>query len=258
VTLEPATIVVPCYNEAQRLDGAAFVTFVTRDANLRVLFVDDGSRDTTFQVLDGLRKTAPDRIDVLKLERNSGKAEAVRQGLLKALESGATIIGYLDADLATPVDEMARLLQRLRASDALVLLGSRVALLGRSIERKPIRHYLGRVFASSASLVLRVSVYDTQCGAKLFRRTPALESALGEPFLSRWLFDVELLGRILVPRAGLRALKPGEIVEEPLLVWRDIPGSKLRPQHFLTAILDMSRIAADLRSRRHRATPRGG
>lgn len=252
VSHERATIVVPCYNEARRLDLEAFSTFVAGDSKLELLFVDDGSEDETAELLASLRARLPARIRILPLEKNRGKAEAVRRGLLTALESGADIIGYLDADLATPVDEMARLLDILRSGDTRVLLGSRVALLGRDIQRKAIRHYLGRIFASAASLVLRTTVYDTQCGAKLFRRTPALEAALKQPFLSRWLFDVELLGRILVPENGISALAPGEIREEPLGVWMDIQGSKLRPWHFVIAAVDMSRIATDLGRRRRR------
>ena len=141
----------------------------------------------------------------------------------------------------------------MRSGAAHALLGSRVALLGREIQRTAARHYLGRVFASVASLVLRVPVYDTQCGAKLFRRTPALEAALRQPFLTRWLFDVELLGRILVPESGIPPLAPGEIREEPLVVWRNIKGSKLRPWHFAIAVIDMGRIAGSLERRRRRA-----
>jgi glycosyltransferase involved in cell wall biosynthesis len=254
VSRERATIVVPCYNEARRLDLEAFSTFVAGDSKLDLLFVDDGSEDETAELLESLRARLPARIGVLPLEENRGKAEAVRRGLLRALASGADIVGYLDADLATPVDEMARLLDVLRAGDTRVLLGSRVALLGRDIQRTAVRHYLGRVFASAASLVLRTTVYDSQCGAKLFRRTPALEAALRQPFLSRWLFDVELLGRILVPENGIPALAPGEIREEPLGVWTDIEGSKIRPWHFVMAAVDMSRIAADLGRRRRRTT----
>jgi hypothetical protein len=102
-----------------------------------------------------------------------------------------------------------------------VVLASRVALLGRDIHRSAFRHYTGRVFATFASLVLAKPVYDTQCGAKLFRRTDALDASIGEPFRSRWAFDVELLGRL--ERAGV---PPRCFWEEPLLVWHDVSGSR--------------------------------
>jgi len=249
----PATLVVPCYNEAQRLDDQAFLQLVRGEGALRLLFVDDGSKDATAERLAALAAQQPDRIAVLALERNGGKAEAVRAGLRRALAEGAPLVGYLDADLATPVGEVRRLVSILRANGASVLLASRVSLLGRNIQRKAARHYLGRIFASVASAVLRLSVYDTQCGAKLFRASPALEAALAQPFLSRWVFDVELLGRLMTGSATVPALREDQIVEEPLLSWRDVPGSKLRPGHAAVAARDMARIALDLRRRRREA-----
>lgn len=246
----PVTLVVPCYNEAQRLDEAAFLELVRGEGDLRLLFVNDGSTDATGQRLAALAAQQPDRIAVLELEHNGGKAEAVRAGLRRALAEGAPLVGYLDADLATPISEVRRLVSILRASGAAVLLASRVSLLGRDIQRKAARHYLGRVFASVASAVLRLSVYDTQCGAKLFRAGPALEAALAEPFLSRWIFDVELLGRLMTGSATVPPLDAGQVVEEPLLAWRDVPGSKLRPGHVALAARDMARIALDLARRR--------
>jgi dolichyl-phosphate beta-glucosyltransferase len=236
-------IVVPCFDEGRRLDGPAFLRL-----GHPLLFVNDGSTDDTAEVLAELRRQAPERIEVLELGRNRGKAEAVRLGLLHALELGAEVVGYLDADLATPPAEMARLIERMAELGADVLLASRVALLGRNIQRQLARHYLGRVFASVASLVLRTPVYDTQCGAKLFRRTPALQAALATPFLSRWIFDVELLGRLMVPPPGVAALQA--IVEEPLLTWHDVPGSKLGPRQMLASAADLTRVAGDLARRR--------
>jgi dolichyl-phosphate beta-glucosyltransferase len=188
----PPTLVVPCFNEGRRLDTTAFLGLLGVTDDLRLVMVDDGSTDETAMILRDLEARANGRVDVLSLPTNQGKAEAVREGLRRALADGAEITGYVDADLATPAREVRRLLALFGGAPSKVLLGSRVALLGREIRRNPFRHYLGRVFASAASLVLQLRVYDTQCGAKLFRRTSALEAALAEPFLSRWLFDVEL------------------------------------------------------------------
>src|SRR4051812_26220004 len=167
------------------------------------------------------------RARLLVLDRNYGKAEAVRRGLLAALEIGSEFVGYLDADLATPGEEMVRILRTIESGSAQVALGSRVAVLGAHIERSTARHYLGRVFATFAAWVLELPVYDTQCGAKAFRAGPALTAALAEPFHARWAFDVELIGRLL--RAGLGA---DDIIEVPLRRWADVPGSRLRPFQF--------------------------
>jgi len=95
---------------------------------------------------------------------------------------GARLVGFLDADLATPAEEMLRLVSTLRSSRAQAAFAARVALLGTTIERHATRHYLGRVFATAASLILDLRVYDTQCGAKAFHATPLLAAALEEPF----------------------------------------------------------------------------
>ena len=128
-------------------------------------------------------------------------------------------------------------------------MGSRVQLLGRAINRKSARHYLGRIFATCASLSLGLPVYDTQCGAKLFRRTQALAEALREPFSSRWAFDVELLARLIRPCAGILAIPVARIWEEPLLTWTDVPGSKMRLAAALWTALELARIGWKLRRR---------
>lgn len=242
--------VVPCHDEEARLDTDAFLRLVDARRDIDVLFVDDGSEDGTGAVLESLAGKRPGRLQVLSLPINQGKAEAVRQGLRRALASGPRYVGYLDADLATPIDEMCRLCDLLGGRDVDVVLGTRLSMLGRHIERDHVRHYLGRVFASAASLTLRLRVYDTQCGAKVFRATPALEAALDAPFLSRWAFDVELLGRLLAGGPSVAGVAVERIVEEPLLTWRDVPGSKLSLGAMAGAPVDLLRIAIDLASRR--------
>jgi glycosyltransferase involved in cell wall biosynthesis len=244
-------LVVPCYNEATRLDAAAFTAMVDQTAGLNFLFVDDGSRDGTAEVHQRLCAARPGRVECLSLPSNQGKAEAVRQGLLHALAGPAAGVGYLDADLSTPPSEVQRLLalfQGQRQYD--VLLASRVKLMGRIIDRNAGRHYLGRVFATAASLVLRMPVYDTQCGAKLLRRSPALTDALATPFRGRWTFDVELLGRLVTGAPGIAPLPIERIHEEPLLLWRDVGGSKLNTMQVLRAGLDLALLGRDLARRR--------
>ncbi len=227
-------LVVPCYNEERRLDAPAYREFVEANPDVAFLFVNDGSKDGTSALLHKLAAEAP-RSTAFDLPRNSGKAEAVRQGMLRGLETDAQAIGFWDADLATPLPialEMKDLLERQEALQ--IVIGSRVRLLGRRIERNPVRHYLGRVFATAVSLLLRLPVYDTQCGAKLFRATPRLREMLEKPFLSRWIFDVELLARFLL--AGGTA---DDIYEHPLSRWMDVAGSKVRGRDFVTAAKDL-------------------
>jgi dolichyl-phosphate beta-glucosyltransferase len=234
-------VVVPCFNEAARLDGDAVLALLD-DGRTDVIFVDDGSTDATRSVLQALVRDRGPRARVVALDENGGKGEAVRRGLLAAVDDGAPVVAFLDADLSTPVHEMRRVLAALDDRDDVeVAMGARVALLGRAIERSPARHYLGRVFATAASTMLGVRVYDTQCGAKAFRVTAALRDALTTPFSSRWAFDVELLARLL------RHVESTRIVEVPLSAWRDVKGSKLSPRAMMRAGVDLLRIGTAVR-----------
>jgi dolichyl-phosphate beta-glucosyltransferase len=244
-------LIIPCYNEARRLDVSA-VGALLDDDRVDLILVDDGSTDHTRAILDEFAAARPRRVRVLALAKNGGKAEAVRQGLLAAIADGAEITGYLDADLATPPAEIRRLLGLLRAGDAQVLVGARVALLGHEIERRPLRHYLGRVFATLASVALHKRIYDTQCGAKLFRVSDTLADAVREPFLSRWAFDVELFGRLFLGSETAPPLAEASVWEEPLHTWCDVKGSKLSARHMGLALADLVRIGRDLAARRAR------
>ncbi len=235
---EKIILIVPCYNEEKRLDHGIFMESLEKNNQLHWLFVDDGSGDNTAGVIHGMMKRKPDRIFLHSMVSNHGKGEAVRQGLLKAIEMGATLTGYFDADLATPVSEVLRLLDIFKKKDHKVLLGSRVFLLGRRIERKCWRFWLGRCFALIASRMLRLNVYDTQCGAKLILNFDNLALCLQKPFVSTWLFDVELIQRIL--KTG--GLQVSDFFEEPLLVWTDVGGSTLKARSFVTAFVDLIKI----------------
>ncbi len=227
-------IVIPCYNEAERLPVDELRAYLRAHPSVAFVFVNDGSSDDTAAVLAALATEAPEQASVLSLEKNQGKAEAVRQGILAALEKSPQFVGYWDADLATPLAEIDRFRSILLARPQLSLaMGSRVRLLGRRIERSAARHYLGRIFATCASLALAMPVYDTQCGAKVFRVGPETREMFAAPFRSRWIFDVEMLARLRSACAG--AALDERICEVPLESWRDVRGSKLRPWHAISA-----------------------
>ncbi len=237
-------VVIPCYNEAERL-SEELVLALCRDPEVGVLLVDDGSQDGTADLLRRIAEHAPvGRVRALILPDNRGKAEAVRVGMLDALAKGADVVGYADADFATPPDEIFHLRDDLEASGAAVALGARIARLGARIDRKASRHYLGRVFATGASVILGLAVYDTQCGAKLFRDTPALRNALARPFSSRWAFDVELIGRLTSGGDGAAPIRPDQMIEVPLRSWVDVPGSKLSARGALKAGVDLMALGA--------------
>ena len=236
-------IVVPCYNEARRLDVRAFRAFGLNGHRVEFLFVNDGSHDDTLAVLEQLRSDSPDTIRVRDQQPNQGKAEAVRTGMLEALDVGADFVGYWDADLATPLNAVPRFLEVFEERAGVnVVLGSRVKLLGRSIERHAWRHYLGRVFATLVSEMLHVAVYDTQCGAKVFRATPELRRVLAQPFSTAWLFDVEILARLIGQSPRGTAMVERYLYELPLDEWRDVPGSKLTRAAYLRAATSIFRL----------------
>jgi dolichyl-phosphate beta-glucosyltransferase len=256
VTTLPASarlhLIVPCYNEARRLDAQPFLRLVAAKRDVKVLFVDDGSRDRTAAVLADIASGGGARIAVLTLPRNHGKAEAVRRGVSAAMEEGAEIVGYWDADLSTPLSALQEFVDVLDLHPAIdIVMGARVKLLGRQIDRKMPRHYAGRLFATAASMALRMPVYDTQCGAKLFRVTDATRQAFSAPFPSPWVMDVEVLARyIKVVGQGAavgRGAAESRICEVPLHEWRDVPGSKLRMRHAWRALWDLWSIGRRMR-----------
>jgi glycosyltransferase involved in cell wall biosynthesis len=241
------TLVVPCYNEEHRLNRAAFESF--READF--CFVNDGSRDGTLQMLQAIAAVDPKRLTVVNLEQNSGKAEAVRRGFEQVLAraDAPTYVGFWDADLATPLGELPRFLEVLDARDEIqMVMGARVRLLGREISRQASRHYFGRTGATLISASLGLAVYDTQCGAKVFRSSDLLRRVFSRPFLSRWIFDVEIIAR-LIAEIGRDAASRA-IYELPLVQWHDVKGSKVKTRDYLRGLADLWKIHRAYNARR--------
>jgi len=243
-------LVIPCYNEARRLNPDAFLEFVGRRNDAQLLFVDDGSADgMTPAALAELSARSAGKISVMTLSHNMGKTLAIQQGVLKAFELKPELVGYWDADLSTPLNAVAEFIEVLDANPGIdIVIGARVRLLGRHIERRAIRHYCGRLFGTAVSLLLGVGVYDTQCGAKVFRSTAPVRRVFDAPFRTRWLVDVEMLSRYLA-ELGTQAGE-SRIYELPLKQWTEIPGSHLGPWQVARAVWDLACVGRASRQQR--------
>ena len=240
----PCTIVIPCYNEATRFPFDHFIAFVEANPAMHFILVNDGSKDNTIELLRRASKGREEQVGVLDQSINGGKGEAVRAGVLAALQRpGCLYVGFWDADLATPLEAISQLTTVISGRPELAMIfGARVKLLGRHVDRRAIRHYLGRIFATVVSTALRLPIYDTQCGAKLFRVSRETVALFQAPFCTRWVFDVEILARFIQLRGYNMESVQKSIYEFPLEEWRDVAGSRVRPQDFVRAFFDVSRI----------------
>jgi dolichyl-phosphate beta-glucosyltransferase len=241
MTAPRVVLVVPCYVEAARLTPDAFIEAVRARPWLSLLFVDDGSHDRTAEVLEALERANPAQLRLRRLGRHAGKAEAVRAGILDAAASAPDYVGFWDADLATPleaVDDFLALARRRPEMD--LIIGSRVNVMGRDIRRSSLRHYVSRVFATAASIALDLPVYDTQCGAKLFRASREVLQVFQRPFDSRWTFDVEILERyVALPVEDAGPPRRARIYELVLPCWHEVRGSKLRATDFVRSFVEV-------------------
>jgi dolichyl-phosphate beta-glucosyltransferase len=219
-------VIVPCYNEEKRFPYRSFEEFSRNHPEVLICLVNDGSRDRTIGVLRGLEIENPSNVIVLDLDKNSGKSEAVRKGMLHVYQKfSVKLLGFLDADLATTLDEW---LQMAKYKDAYprfgAIIGSRIVRLGANIKRDDSRSIFSKIIKLMIGWVLKARFQDTQCGAKIFTKT-LIPSIFGQPFNSTWLFDVEILLRVQ-EKFGKSTLQSG-VIEYPLMDWSEIGDSKL-------------------------------
>ena len=232
-------IVIPCYNEEERLQLDIFITELSNDPRLTFLFVNDGSSDNTLEVIQKICSANPERALCLSLEKNAGKGEAVRSGMLYLTEcNNFDIIGFWDADLAVSLSEIHDFAEIFNNKNIHGVIGSRVHLAGRVIERVNARHYLGRLFATVMSLTFDLKIYDTQCGAKLFR-SKFLKQVIQTPFVTNWIFDVELIIRL----SRLQSLSNIMwLYEVPVEEWKNVTGTKRTFSAYYIAVVNYLKL----------------
>ena len=232
-------IVIPCYNEGKGISNREYFNFIVNNSEAFICFVNDGSTDDTLEVLNILKTKHETQIHILSLEKNLGKAEAVRAGINYCNANFQhQYIGYLDADLATTLEEFIGFRNYLQG-EIIFSFGSRIRKIGSTIDRENSRFLIGRVVATFISNILNIKVYDTQCGSKLFTREISKELFQKE-FISKWLFDVELFFRMIHLYGREKAI--GKMLEIPLKLWVEKGDSKVKFTYGFKLWLDLYKI----------------
>jgi dolichyl-phosphate beta-glucosyltransferase len=200
------SIVIPAYNESARIPATLeHVVACVREKgwNAEVIVVNDGSTDTTSEVVKAFARTSPE-VRLIENPGNCGKGYSVRSGLLQAL---GEIVMFTDADLSSPIEEAERLFAAI-SEGADIAIGSRWLGTSRQTHRQPLyRQFFGRCFNALTRGVMGLKFADTQCGFKAFTRHAA-QTIFQLQTIERWGFDPEIL---------FIALKRGfNIVEVPV------------------------------------------
>lgn len=236
-------IVIPCFHESERLP--TFLDDLCRQwpasPATSILVVDDGSSPDEWERLQRLvmekRLEYPQVREPLRLSQNIGKGGTVYAGWSK--HEGEEWLAFVDADGACPAYEVRRLAEiALRPeSSADAIFASRVLMLGRKVERKWSRHLIGRVYATLVSELLKIPVYDSQCGLKFVRRS-SFEAVQDRLKVMGFAFDVELLTLLL---------DSGQIVQEQPIDWHEVSGGKI---HLVRDSMRMFRDILSIKKRR--------
>ncbi|MBT8252838.1 MAG: response regulator [Bacteroidia bacterium] len=238
-------VVIPCYNEEDRLLSETFIDFVNSNSGYHLCFVNDGSTDNTLEVLNKLKLGREDYISVYNCEKNGGKAEAVRQGMLHLHDQkDLDYIGFLDADLSTDFSDFEELVKTIEQSDFKIVSGSRISRMGADITKESARKIISKTINLMICTILSMDFKDTQCGAKIFRRD-SVKDLFALPFITKWLFDVEIFMRVKNDLGTEKA--KASICERPLNRWIHADGSKLSFKDSLKIGLQIFRIAWDYR-----------
>lgn len=233
-------VVIPCYNEADRLSSKEFKDFAQKNLGYHLCFVNDGSTDNTLEVLEELRKESDNTISVYNCKKNGGKAEAVRQGVLHlAKDSQFDYIGYLDADLSTDFRDFDELVKTLENSEYKIVSGSRISRMGADITKESARKIISKTINLIIQNILKMPFKDTQCGAKIMDREIAT-TMFNKKFITRWLFDVEIFMRMKKKygKDNVQQL----ICEQPLKRWIHADGSKLSMKDSIKIVGQLAQI----------------
>lgn len=228
------TLVIPCYNEANRLERSE-IEILSKNPNVRLFFVNDGSTDATVDLLQELSSEF-DNTHYIDYRENTGKANTLYCAFHDLKDNDSAYFGFLDADFSTSAEEFLKMYDFIEKQEKYkFIFASRIATLNTEINRKPRRHYIGRIIITLLNLKYHLGIYDTQCGAKIFAKN-IVEKAFEKPFETHWLFDIEIFLRL----REYDLLKYG--YEFPLQKWEDVAGSKLSGKESWKVLRDLNKL----------------
>lgn len=213
------SIIIPVYNEEKRIKNSLNIIQKYLDEQgftYEIIVSNDGSADRTICEI----KNSGVPVVLLDNKKNRGKGFAVKNGMLKAQGEFAI---FFDADLATPLVELPKLLKPLEDSAAQVVIGSR-AIGKKDVERSWCRSVIGLGFRKLKSLIVGITVFDSQCGFKGFKRE-VIKPIFEQQTINGWGFDVEIL--LIASKLGYKILEvPVSWTEQgnsKMKLWREIP-----------------------------------
>lgn len=234
-------VVIPCYNEEERLLSSEFKAFAHKNLGYHLCFVNDGSTDNTLAVLEELKEANPTNISVYNCEKNGGKAEAVRQGMLHLIKDQQfDYVGFLDADLSTDFRDFDDLVKTIENSDFKIVSGSRISRMGADITKESARKIISKTINLIIQTILGMPFKDTQCGAKIMDKEIAA-TVFRKKFITKWLFDVEIFMRMRKFYGKDEAKRL--ICEQPLKRWIHADGSKLSMKDSIKIVGQLGQIA---------------
>lgn len=216
-------IIIPAYNEERRIGRTidTYHAFFDQQRDLGIeadlLIVLNGCYDNTRALIEQ-RQTIMPHLSFLDLPQ-AGKGIAIKQGFLHALEKEYDCIGFVDADMATAPEQFLALIHKANTHDGTI--ASRYMPGSTVTPARPFMKEWGRriIYHSLIRTLFGLSLYDYQCGAKLFSAR-TLRTIAPKLTIAQWAFDVELL--YLYKRHGFT-------VQEVPTIWNDQAFSTLTP-----------------------------
>jgi len=223
------SVIIPVYNESKRLHNIEKIASYLKKQSFtsEILIVDDGSTDTTKQLLQKFAKTL--HFQCISYNRNMGKGYAIKTGMLKAK---GTYRLFIDVDLATPIEDYAKCIPYEKEYQVIIasrrINGSKIL-----IHQPKLRELMGKFFTLLSQIILGMRIRDFTCGFKCFHENAAKE-IFSLATINRWGFDSEIL---------FIAKKLGYAIKEIPVTWKNDTRTRVKfPQDIITSLLELLQI----------------